>query len=208
MEVEDSPEETAAKMTALESCVIFLLMSKYDNHQHDMMHRLHKQFSSTVEGSEIHISPVFKQTLQLFVTDEIIPTPFEGQEFLESHSSVHKISSINAELPSKFVTLLKDRVIQHNIRVVAKYYKRIRSARLCQLLRLTQDELEMYLSELSGDGDIPIRIDRPAGIITFQQKKSAEETLSDWSYDVTKMLQLTESTCHLINREIMVHKVQ
>jgi len=51
-----------------------------------------------------------------------------------------------------------------------------------------------------------VKVDRPAGIITFKRPRAPEAVLSDWSSDVTQMMRLMESTCHLINREIMVHK--
>lgn len=92
------------------------------------------------------------------------------------------------------------------MRVVAKYFKRITLLRLGELLQLGSDDLEMYLSEMSFAGDLHVKIDRPAGIVSFQSKKQPEEVLSDWSSDIGRMLRLMESTCHLINRENMVYK--
>ena len=51
-----------------------------------------------------------------------------------------------------------------------------------------------------------VKVDRPAGIITFKRPRAPEAVLSDWSSDVSQMMRLMESTCHLINREVMVHK--
>ena len=52
---------------------------------------------------------------------------------------------------------LRKRVIEHNVRVVAKYYTRIRMPRLTQLLDLDEEETESYISQLvtatSGCGD-------------------------------------------------------
>ena len=50
-------------------------------------------------------------------------------------------------------------------------------------------------------------MDRPAGIVTFAPKASAEETLSAWSSDLGALLGLVEQTCHLIHKENMVHKI-
>jgi 26S proteasome regulatory subunit N5 len=36
---------------------------------------------------------------------------------------------------------------------------------------------------------------------------SAEETLSEWSSDLGQLLGLVERTCHLINKENMIHKI-
>jgi 26S proteasome regulatory subunit N5 len=51
------------------------------------------------------------------------------------------------------------------------------------------------------------KIDRPAGLVTFAPKVSAEATLSEWSSDLGSLLSLVERTCHLINKENMLHKV-
>jgi len=51
------------------------------------------------------------------------------------------------------------------------------------------------------------KIDRPAGLVTFAPKVSPEETLSAWSSDLGSLLSLVERTCHLINKENMLHKV-
>lgn len=51
-----------------------------------------------------------------------------------------------------------------------------------------------------------LRIDRPAGIVTFARPQTPEAVLSDWSASIASLLHLTETTCHLINRENMVFK--
>jgi len=60
---------------------------------------------------------------------------------------------------------------------------------------------------MSSDGDIYVKIDRPAGVVAFEKPRAPEAVLSDWASDMGKLLGIMESTCHLINRENMVHKV-
>ena len=47
-----------------------------------------------------------------------------------------------------------ERSTQHNLRVCAKYYKRIRVKRLAQLLGLTKDEAEQALAGLVSEGQV------------------------------------------------------
>lgn len=110
-------------------------------------------------------------------------------------------------LARHFVSTLTIRVTEHNIRVMKGYYSRVHTTRMCAMLNLSKDELESHLSEMSAEGDLYVKIDRPAGVITFSEPASAEEVLSDWAGSVSSMLGLMESTCHLINRENMVHKL-
>ena len=67
--------------------------------------------------------------------------------------------------------------------------------------------LEQHLGDLSVSGDAYVKIDRPAGIVSFRSPRQPAEVLSDWSSDIGKLLSLMETTCHLINRENMVYKV-
>jgi 26S proteasome regulatory subunit N5 len=110
-------------------------------------------------------------------------------------------------LARHFVSALATRVTEHNIRVMKGYYSRVNTARMCSMLNLSRDELESHLSEMSAEGDLYVKIDRPAGVISFTEPASAEEVLSDWAGSVSSMLGLMENTCHLINRENMVHKL-
>ncbi len=98
-------------------------------------------------------------------------------------------------------------MIQHNLRTCSKYYKRMHTSKLGSMLGLDAELLEKHLSDMSGSGDLYLKIDRPKGIVSFETPMSPESVLSDWSSDMGKLLGLMENTCHLINRERMVHKM-
>jgi 26S proteasome regulatory subunit N5 len=183
---------------SLESCVIFLILSKYDNHTSDMMHRL-KLLNDTEENN------LCINTLTLFTTHEIIPYPFNGQELLENHGCFIK-SFIDQETITEFKKSFHIRVIQHNIRTVSKYYKKMDLFKLGNMLGLDADNLEKHLSDMAGSGDVYLKIDRPNNIVSFIEPAVPETVLSDWSSDMDKLLGLMENTCHLINREEMVNR--
>lgn len=201
----DAAADLARRQHALESCILFLLMSKFDNHQSDMMHRVKGQLLTTFKT--VPLDALYGTALALFTTHEIIRSPFAGQAALEAHSSLHRTDHQSDETAEFFRQQLRDRVVQHNLRVVARYYQRIRSARLAALLDLPYDTLETHLSEIASGGDLYLKIDRPAGIVSFHQPLNPEQVLTEWSSDVAKMLHLMEATCHIINRENMVYKV-
>jgi len=197
---------SSSPLVSLESCIIFLLLSKFDNHHSDMLHRLKLQIKSS-PFKELDLGVAFTHALTLFTTHEIIMAPFEGQGQLEAHPSVHKFTHLDSEITASFQRLFIDRVIQHNIRVIARYYKRIRMTRLSTLLNLSILDVEKHLSDMSAAGDLHLKIDRPIGIVDFVEKQKPEEVLTEWSNDMAKMMHLMESTCHLIHRENMVYKV-
>lgn len=100
------------------------------------------------------------------------------------------------------------RVVQHNIRVIAANYARIRSARAAELLQLDEDTMESYLSEMVSDGQLYARMDRPAGIIVLQKKQNAEQVINAWRGNIVELLDLVESTCHLISKENIHYQIK
>jgi hypothetical protein len=86
-----------------------------------------------------------------------------------------------------------------NVRVIAKYYTRITLARLTTLLDLTPQQAEDTLCRLVVAGTVWARIDRPAGIVNFRNKRSAEDVMNDWSSDMQKLLGLVEKTWMGVN---------
>merc|ERR1712179_514400 len=62
---------------------------------------------------------------------------------------------------------LKARIVEHNIRMMAKYYTKIRLARMAKLLALTEAQTEDCLSEMVVAGTVSAKTDRLEGIIDF-----------------------------------------
>jgi 26S proteasome regulatory subunit N5 len=102
---------------------------------------------------------------------------------------------------------LRKRVIEHNVRVIAKYYTRIHTSRLTELLDLTEDETEKYISDLVTAKTIYARIDRPAGIINFAKPRDADDVLNEWSGNMKSLLGLLERIDHLITKEEMMARI-
>lgn len=96
---------------------------------------------------------------------------------------------------------LHKRVVEHNIRVISKYYTRITLPRLAELLDLPVAEAESSLCSLVTSKTVWAKIDRPAQVISLEKKKGAEEHLNEWSSDINKLMGLVEDASHLINRE-------
>lgn len=112
-----------------------------------------------------------------------------------------------------------------NIRVVAKYYRRITLTRLTSLVGLgpaviillffpneflihsRQQETEAFLSNLVVNKTIFARMDRPAGIITFTKPQNPTVILNEWSNSIHSLLDLIVKTNHLITKEEMVHSL-
>lgn len=101
---------------------------------------------------------------------------------------------------------LHKRVVEHNIRVISKYYTKIRMARLAQLLDLTPEQSESSLASLVSSGTVYAKMDRPAGLVNFEAKKSNADILNAWSSDMQKLMSTVEKVTHLVEKEWAVHR--
>jgi 26S proteasome regulatory subunit N5 len=102
---------------------------------------------------------------------------------------------------------LRKRVIEHNVRVVARYYTRIEMGRLTELLDLNEDETEKYISELVTAKTVFAKIDRLARIVNFAKPRDADDVLNEWSGNMKSLLGLLERIDHLITKEEMMARI-
>ena len=184
---------------ALSSTALYIALSPFDNHQMDMLHR-------TIKDKRLPQLPVYHELLLLFRRREIIQWPLANQEALFGHAV---LSGMNEDGELDWKTTLHDRVVEHNIRVVAEYFSSIKVSRLATFLQLPDDETERYVSQMVTSKLMPLfaRIDRPAGVISFTPQKSANDHLTEWAGDISTLLNLVEKTCHVIDKEETMHKV-
>lgn len=184
----------------LQLAIVFVILAPHDNEQSDLMGRISND-------KNLKYLPLYKDLLKKFMTQEI----FDWSEFEKTYrSEFEKYPIFNEKVDGKNVAWqdLRTRVVQHNIRVISGYYSRITMKRLSQLLNLSTDETEKYISDLVVEKSIFAKIDRPSGIISFRKRKDPNEILNEWSNDVSHLMGLLEKTCHLINRENMIYKIE
>jgi len=155
-----------------------------------------------MEAKKLDKVPAFKQLLKVFLTKELAPWPVASEAEVKAHPAFQETPHAGG---SARWDMLKKRVVQHNIKVISEYYDQIHTARFCELLGVSDAEAEKELSEMVCSKFVFAKIDRPAGQITFGQKQTYSDRLNDWSSSISKMLDLVENSCHLIQKEQMVH---
>ncbi|GAM22889.1 hypothetical protein SAMD00019534_060640 [Acytostelium subglobosum LB1] len=179
----------------LKLACVNVVLSPIGNEQSDLLNRIlgYKPLSNL---------PIYKALLEAFNTSELVRwTNFVEKFQKELNTQKCFVGDKNCW------TDLRNRVVEHNIRVVSTYYKRISTKRLAELLDLTLDESEKFISDLVSNKTIFARIDRPAGIIQFVPPKDTSTILNGWASDISSLLELVEKTNHLIQREFMMNKV-
>uniref|UniRef100_A0A8C3B3E4 26S proteasome non-ATPase regulatory subunit 12 n=1 Tax=Cyclopterus lumpus TaxID=8103 RepID=A0A8C3B3E4_CYCLU len=199
-------EDSSKWQQALKSVVLYVILSPYDNEQSDLVHRIS-------EDKKLEEIPKYKDLLKQFTTMELMRwaalVEDYGKELREGSpdSPATDVFASSEEGESRWKDL-KNRVVEHNIRIMAKYYTRITMKRMAGLLDLSIDESEEFLSSLVVNKTIYAKVDRLAGIINFQRPKDPNDLLNDWSHKLNSLMSLVTKTTHLIAKEEMIHNLQ
>ncbi|GAB1311711.1 proteasome regulatory particle subunit [Madurella fahalii] len=200
--VEENPEELRA---TLQRIIYFIILAPHDNEQHDLLHRIHKD-------SRNAMVPEDAELLKLFTVHELMRWPEVSKVFGPHLLSTDIFDSAKGQSGDDKAFErwqdLRKRVIEHNVRVVAKYYTRIQMGRLTQLLDLSEDETEKYISELVTAKTVYAKIDRPARVVSFAKPRDADDILNEWSFNMKSLLGLLERIDHLITKEEMMARIQ
>lgn len=200
-------QEDKEKMKeALRNVILYVILSPHDNEQADLLARIS-------EEQQLEEIPVYQQLLKNFTINELA----EWKRFIGLYEKVlcegiesdptTGVFDRTTELGNKRWEDLKKRVVEHNIRVMEKYYTRITMKRMAELLDQSVQESEKFLSDLVTSKTVFAKIDRPAGIVVFRPPKQSADTLNEWSHDVTELMNLLNKTTHLITKEQMVHQL-
>ncbi|KAL5018614.1 hypothetical protein ScPMuIL_004336 [Solemya velum] len=201
-EIKENPEKMKE---ALRYVVLYLILSPYDNEQSDLTHRV-------LEDKNLDM-PIYKELLKCFTTPEII----NWKNLCQVYESELKFGSPGTPATHVFNTKLeggakrwqdlKNRVVENNIRVMARYYTRVRMKRMAELLDLAEAETEEFLSNLVVNKTVQAKVDRLQGIVNFTQQKDPNDILNDWARNINELMLLVNKTNHLITKEEMVHKL-
>lgn len=189
----------------MQRIIYFVILAPHDNEQHDLLHRIYRD-------TRISQIPVDASLLKLFTVHELMRWPEVAKQYGPHLCATdifdeHPNQSGDEKAYQRWQDLRK-RVIEHNVRVVAKYYTRIGMKRLTQLLDLTEDETEKYISELVCSKTVFARIDRPARIVSFAKPRDVDDVLNEWSHNMKSLLGLLERVDHLITKEEMMARIQ
>eukprot|EP00262_Sarcandra_glabra_P014721 TRINITY_DN4363_c0_g2_i4.p1 TRINITY_DN4363_c0_g2~~TRINITY_DN4363_c0_g2_i4.p1 ORF type:complete len:451 (+),score=88.99 TRINITY_DN4363_c0_g2_i4:30-1355(+) len=169
---------------------------------HDPMHS--SLLNSTLEDKNLSEIINFRLLLKQIITMEVIQWTAFWETYRDEFEN--EKSMLGGSLGDKAAEDLKQRIIEHNILVVSKYYSRITLKRIAELLCLSLQEAEKHLSDMVVSKSLVAKIDRPMGIVCFQAAKDNNDILNSWAMNLEKLLDLVEKSCHQIHKETMVHK--
>ncbi|KAL7800092.1 PCI domain-containing protein [Trichoderma ceciliae] len=202
----EAVEEDPAKLhPVLQRIIYFVILAPYDNEQHDLLQRIHRDSRNTQV-------PLDAELLRLFTVHELMRWPEVAKKFGPHLCGTDVFDAQPGQSSDEKANQrwedLRKRVIEHNVRVIAKYYTRIQMSRLTELLDLAEDETEKYISELVTSKTVYAKIDRPARIVSFAKPRDADDVLNEWSHNMKSLLGLLERIDHLITKEEMMARIQ
>lgn len=189
-------DDVVKRHTVLSRAVLYLVLAPHEPEQADLTHRL-------LADKLIDEIPTYKELLRLFVNPELIK--WSGLcEIYESELRSTEVFIDTTEEGRKRWTELRNRVVEHNIRIMAKYYTKITLTRMAELLDLAVEETEASLCKLVETGVISARTDRLAGVVRFTGTQEPAAFLDAWAASLSKLMGLVNHTTHLIHQEEML----
>lgn len=199
-------EELKAKLDAnneirnnsFRNFVLYLLISGYNPEKVDLLNVVEAMYPRELEQNELLAKYVRK-----FLTYELVP--LQEDEIKQQMSAFEPFQEHTMHYKNHMIELIRQ-LVQHNLRVIEKYYSRISLARMSQLVGVSIERTENELGDMVVNGRISAKINRLAGIVTISKRKQfTNERLNSWNADLKTTLDTIEQTCHLIDREKVIH---
>jgi 26S proteasome regulatory subunit N5 len=199
--IKENPQE---KQRVLKNIVLYIILAPFDNEQSDLIHRIKAD-------KDLEEVPQYKELLKMYTTAELIRWSFVAQTYEGMLRSGTPQCPATACLGSDEAGEgrwkdLKNRTVEHNIRIMAKYYSRVTMKRMAQLLDLSVQETEEVLSALVVNKTVYAKVDRLAEVVNFTAYKDPNEVLNDWSGNINSLMEQVCKINHLINKESMIHQ--
>lgn len=198
--VKDNDElETKLQLrkSSFENYALYLALAPYSNEKVDFLN-----ITDNFYKKELDTNIVICDLIKGLLNNEIIPLHSDTLGQNVSEYEPFQKGTENFELHFK---ALEQGIIHHNLKVVEMYYTRVTIKRLAVLNNITTEFLEEEISSLVCDGLLRAKIDRISGIVDFRRQMQPHDYMNDWSGDIKSLLNLVEETCHLINREHVIH---
>lgn len=126
--------------TSFQNFVIYLLISPYENDKVDMLHILEKEYVRNLEENDLLGRFVHK-----LLTFELMPlNETEIEQQMSKFEPFMEQTENNKSHMREFIRQL----IQHNLRVIEKYYSKIKISTLSRLIGVPEDRAEQEIGDM------------------------------------------------------------
>jgi len=169
-----------------------MLIAPYDNEKVDMLNIVQKNYARELETNDL-----LQRFVSKLLTYELMP--LNEQEIEVQMKAFEPFMESTENCKSHFKEFVRQ-LIQHNLRVIEKYYSKIRISTLSRLIGVPEDRAEQEIGDMVVNKRIQAKINRLAWEVTFRKKnQTANAHLGDWNSNIKSLLDKVEQTCHLID---------
>ena len=106
------------------------------------------------------------------------------------------------------IALFRKYWIQHDLSLFEKFFSKINLERISEMTLVPIEEVEKEIADMVINNFIFAKIDRIEKLVNFRKKKDYHDELDNLNYDMGKVLQKIEETCHLINKEYLKYGIK
>lgn len=156
-EFEFSKEE---KNHNFENFVIYLMITSYSNEQVDLLNIVNTRYMRELEAN-----PTLEKFVHKFLLDELMPL---NEDVVKSELGKYEPFHEKIEHHIDHMDSLFKQIIQHNLRVIQKYYSRIRLDRLGPLIGVGIERTEQEIADMVVNKRLSAKINRLDGIVKFK----------------------------------------
>jgi 26S proteasome regulatory subunit N5 len=143
-----------------------------------------------------------KDIVKLRLSDDIIRI---NNEFLNQFG---KMKCFTEDSRNLHAGLFRKYLIQHNLGIFQKYFSQVKMERISQMIEINLEEVEQELADMCIQKHIFAKINRINFTVNFKPKQDTSDKLNEMNFDLGKMLDIIEETCHLIHKENLKYEIK
>ena len=181
--------------------VMYLTICPPELETKNMLNELNLSYKKDLEEN-IDMLPIVSKLL----SDDII---YVDNNFLNQFARypIFIIDELNLNA-EKHKIYFRKYLIQHNLVIFQKFFSQVRLERIGILMGINSNEVESEIADMVINNYIYARINRINSTVNFKPKTDHNDKLNDINYDLMKMLEKIETTCHLIHKENLKHDIK
>lgn len=117
---------------------------------------------------ELEAEPLLTKYVRKFLTFELMP--LQEDDIQQSMSVFDPFQDKTLHNKNHMIELIRQ-LVQHNLRVIEKYYSKISLTRMSQLVGVSIERTENELGDMVVNGRIKAKINRLEGIVTINKNR-------------------------------------
>jgi 26S proteasome regulatory subunit N5 len=189
------------KKILLVNYIMYLTICPPELETKNMLNELSINYRKDIEENEEMNSIVTKH-----LSDEIVQIKPEIFNTYKNYP-IFNSNEMNVK-PEEHLKLFRKYLIQHNLSVFGKFFSQIQLRRVSDMICVDTQELENEICDMVINKFLYAKINRINSTVNFRKKQDYSDKLNDLNYDLGKMLEKMETTCHLIHKENLKYDIK